>query len=204
MLGFLQPSEIVVDIVRIPVHARPEHYVLQVTSHVAEPPLDGGQFTDQQLTLIEERRQRSGLVPRWFGVSDDEPAFAGCGGETGIEGGYRAVRLLGRQQHAAVRKPQASADSQYREPCGRILTEAHTGHVELTQHSGGTIELPGPCWTDEHFGEREWTRAQGLISDVQQQCTCTFMVSVGSVEVGDEHAGVQHDHAGQSSRNPLR
>ncbi len=27
-------------------------------------------------------------------VSDDEPAFASCGGETVIEGGYRAARRI--------------------------------------------------------------------------------------------------------------
>jgi hypothetical protein len=72
--------------------------------------------------------------------------------------------------------------------------------------NGGTrgLEPTVPRRVDEHLGGRHRTAAKRVFRRCQMTLDGHGVLRVPLVEVGDQHAGVEHDHAGQSSRSCSR
>ena len=64
--------------------------------------------------------------------------------------------------------------------------------------------MAGPGRPDEDFGERQRIGREFVIELAFNQLDGGVVMGVGSVENGDEHAGVEHDHGGHSERSSSR
>ena len=68
----------------------------------------------------------------------------------------------------------------------------------------GGVELSFCGWTDKNFSQRQRTRAELLVDRSKQKLGSAKVMRVGGVKVGNQHARIEHDHAGQSSRSCSR
>ena len=147
---------------------------------------------------------RSPLRDRLLRRSNCQPAFSGSGCKAPIEGGDGCVRLLGGQEDAAVRQLEVRLGPQEGKAHGCVLGQVLGSDVQLSQDCDGAVEMAGPGRSNEHLGDRKGAGYERLACEFTQQRRSRLMVSIPGIQVGDEHARVDHDQAGQSSRRASR
>jgi hypothetical protein len=157
--------------------------------------------------LFSGAPRRNGAVPqadRPLRRSNCQPAFSGSGCKAAPEGSDGSVCLLGGQEDAAVRQLEVRLGPQEGKARGSVLGQMLRADVQLIEGRDGVVEMAGPGSSDEHLGDREGAGYEQLACEVAQKRRSRPMVSVPGIQVGDEHAGVEHDHVGQSSRSASR
>ena len=136
--------------------------------------------------------------------SNCQPAFSGSGCKAAIKDGDGSVCLLGGQEDAAVGQLEVRLGSQEGKAHGCVFGQMLSADVQLIEDRDGVVKMAGPGRSNEHLGDREGAGYERLACEVAQQRRSRPMVSIPGIQVGDEHAGVEHDHAGQSSRRASR
>lgn len=109
--------------------------------------------------------------------------------------------LLRCQQHAAVRHLQTDFGTQLSQPTGGVFSKPQLFDAEPLQDCFGIGESACAGGGDQGLCERYRARSQRLAAPSFKQHLCLGMVSIVAVEVGDQHARVEDDHTGQSSRS---
>ena len=145
--------------------------------------------------------------PAWTrpsSAANCQAEFSRGRGKVMVKGRDGSFGGLGRQQHAAIGQaeptPRPQGGQAFR--CG--FNEAHCDDLEPVNGCLGFVELVGAGRPDEDFSESQRTDAQRLVRRIEEQSRGAFVMSVRRFEMGDQDAGVENDHAGQSSRSRSR
>ena len=114
------------------------------------------------------------------------------------------VCVLGGKENAAVGQLEPGLEAQRGEAARSVGPERDLVDAEVGDEPSGDVEATLPGRSDEHFREREGAGAERPIGVLQKSLHGSRMLRVVLVEMGDQHAGVDDDHAGQSSRSRSR
>ncbi len=76
--------------------------------------------------------------------------------------------------------------------------------AEIAQSGVRLFEAACAGRTDKALGKRDDTCTQLLAAARQQASDRALMVGVARIEMSDQHAGIEDDHDGQSSRKSRR
>lgn len=114
------------------------------------------------------------------------------------------ARVLGREEDAAVRQLEPCVGAEDGEAGGGVRRERDLSDLERTQRGMRRVEPPMAGGSHENLGDRYGTRCERVQGEIEESIECLVMQSVALVQMRDEHARVDDDHAGQSSRSWLR
>jgi hypothetical protein len=91
------------------------------------------------------------------------------------------------------------------QPQVRVFAERDRADAEGVQSCSGLGESADAGGQDQHLGESDLARSEVVLPDSRaQQLGCAGVVGVVGIKVRDEHARIQNDQAGQSSRRSFR
>jgi hypothetical protein len=107
-------------------------------------------------------------------------------------------------QHAAVGKLEAGAGPELRQPLGRAGRDRDLIDLQLAKGCSGHAQLPRPRRTHQYLGDRHRAGAQLVVRDLQQRRGRPGAAGLVAVEMGDQDARVEDDHAAHSSRSAER
>jgi hypothetical protein len=109
--------------------------------------------------------------------------------------------FLSRQQYAAIGQLAADLGTEMREACSRPITQRKLGDREPIESRDHVLKTASSGWSDERLGQGDGAGAQGLGTGIREQATRPLVMDIALVQVGDQDAGVEDDHSGQSSRS---
>ena len=122
-----------------------------------------------------------------------------------VEGDQRlGRRLLDGEEDAAVGQAQGGLGTQQGELRGGVGSEGDLVEAELAQGPLGGVEAALAHGGDKHLCDGQDTGSEWVLGRLEQELDRAGMVPVVMVEVRDQHARVDDDHAGQSSRSRSR
>jgi hypothetical protein len=137
-------------------------------------------------------------------ISYYQSAASGCGDKATVKGDHGCPRLLGGQEHTAVWELEVGLGSHEGETPSGVFRQVLCRDVQLIERRDGSIELTRPGRANQDFGNGDRAGAQRLAGGIGQQRRGELVMGVATVQMRNEHAGVEDDHAGQSSRNLSR
>lgn len=138
------------------------------------------------------------------GSENLQPVLLGGSHESRVDGCDASVIALRCEQDAAVRHPQAGHRSESGQRHGGIDWERELADLEFIESCAGHIEMAGSQRPHENLGEGERVGAELVIRRPEEKLFGGTMVLVARIQIGDEHACVEHDHVGQSWRSSSR
>lgn len=112
----------------------------------------------------------------------------------------RRIGVLGGEEHAAGRELEPGLRPEPREPRRPIGPQRDLPNRETTERTDRRFQAACPSRPHEHLGEREWAGAELTPGDDVEHLSRPRVLAVVLIEMGDEDAGVENDHSGQSSR----
>ncbi len=118
------------------------------------------------------------------------------GGERLGAGGQSSVK------DTAVGHPQASVSTQPRERTRGTPLERQLGDLQLSERGELLLEAAGAHSTNEHL--RQGDGARGQLLSLSENRGRDRAVWVGVIEVGEQHARIEHRQVGHSSRSRSR
>ena len=82
-----------------------------------------------------------------------------------------------------------------------MVCQPYPGGLQVGMHLRTAAD---PRGANKDFGQCDAVNQEAARWDIQEQPCGRFLVAVEGIEMGDEDAGVQDDHAGQSWRSSSR
>ena len=123
------------------------------------------------------------------------------GAETVVEAGDRRSRRLRSQENGAVGQLEVRPRPEQGQAQWSIIGQGDRVDLELLEDRGGTVHAASPGRPHEHLGQGEWAGTEFLTGEIAKKVLSPIVVRVSGLEVRDEDAGVEDDHAGQSRRS---
>ena len=126
-------------------------------------------------------------------------------GQAVIKGGDGALgTFLRREKDATIRQLQAGRSTKRCQPGRGIVIERNRYNAELAQRRLRIRQLVRPGRPYQDLRERERACREFLLDGFGEQISGPAVVRVTALQVRDQHARSQDDHAGQSSRSRSR
>jgi hypothetical protein len=126
-------------------------------------------------------------------------------GEAFVERQHAArSRVAGREQDAAVGELEPGVGAQGREIAGCTGCQRDLLDLERRDRRTRVVHAAQSRRPDGHLGQRERAGAERLTGGVEQPLDRLLVKRVPRVQMRDQDAGVDDDHAGQSSRSRSR
>ncbi len=121
-----------------------------------------------------------------------------------VEGGDVPPGRACGEEDTTVGEPQLGTHPQLGEATGCVNVEGYDLHTELPQRTLRQVGPPCSGRPDQHLGQGQGTCSQRFVDRAEQQPGGTNMMQVVRIEMSNQHAGVEHDHAGHSWRRASR
>jgi len=134
-------------------------------------------------------------------ADDDEVAAGGGVIQPFVEGGDACFDSLGRKQHAAVGHLEVGGGAELCELRRGVGGQRQLLHFQVRQGLTRSVESPLASRGDEDLGECQRARREIVVDLITEKRLGSGVVSVFTIEKGDQHTGIEHDHAGHSSRS---
>lgn len=136
----------------------------------------------------------------WRLVERRQAEVAGGGDQGRVEARHHAIALLGREEDAAIGKLAPGVGPKLSQADGAVA-HRQLGDAEALERLGRIGETTGSRRGDERLRQADRAGAQGLGTRVGEQALRPLMMGIARIEMGDEDAGVEDDHSGQSPRS---
>lgn len=125
-------------------------------------------------------------------------------GELIVEGSYPTADLLRRDQNAAIGECESSASSERRQRNRSLIIKLHRGYAKSPECIRRVIDAIGARRSHQYLGEGQRTDRKRIVGDVEQQSASLSVMRIRTAQMSNQDTGVEHYHAGQSSRSSVR
>lgn len=109
--------------------------------------------------------------------------------------------VLRGKKHAAVGQLASGAGAKLRKPRRSVSTERQLGNSDPLQRIARGIEAPGSRRCDERLRQADRARTQRRSGAGFEQIASSLVMKIVPIQMPDQDARIEDDHAGQSFRS---